>query len=54
MVNQIKLFKIACINYTSNPVTYQGKHIGRRELISLQKVVSDMAKDSIETTVDTL
>ena len=46
----MNLFKIACINYLPNPVSYQGKMIPRRDLISLQKVVSDMAIKSIEST----
>ena len=48
--SKINLFKIACINYTSNPVYYQGKQVNRRELISLQKVISDLAKQAIESS----
>ena len=49
--SKINLFKIACINYTSNPVNYQGKQVNRRELISLQKVITDLAKQAIESSV---
>ena len=49
--SKINLFKVACMNYTSNPVSYQGKQVGRRELISLQKVISDLAKQAIESSV---
>ena len=41
---KLNLFKIACINYQPNPVTYQNKLINRHELVSLQKVISDLAK----------
>ena len=50
MRTKINLFKIACINYVSNPVFYQGKYTARQELISLSKVITDMAKDAIEGT----
>ena len=50
--SKINLFKIACINYTSNPVYYQGKQVNRRELISLQKVISDLAKQAIESSAE--
>ena len=54
MEQKLNLFKVACINYHANPVTYQGKQISRKDLISLQKVVSDMGVASIEqqTKVD--
>jgi len=51
MAAKLNLFKVACLNYTPNPVAYQGKFINRRELVALQKVVSDLAKNSIESTV---
>ena len=41
---KLNIFKVACMNYQSNPVTYQNRLIKRSELISLQKVVSDLAK----------
>ena len=44
----LNLFKIACINYLPNPVYYQGQTIQRQELISLQRVITNMAKDSVE------
>ena len=50
MSNFLNLFKIACINYTPNPVSYQDKAINRQELVSLQKVVSDLAIEGIEAT----
>ena len=50
MSNFLSLFKIACINYTPNPVSYQDKAINRQELVSLQKVVSDLAIEGIEAT----
>ena len=50
MSNFLNLFKIACINYTPNPVNYQDKAINRQELVSLQKVVSDLAIEGIEAT----
>ena len=40
---KLNLFKIACLKYEANPVTYQGKQIERKELLSLQKVITDMA-----------
>lgn len=52
MDKKLALFKVACLNYTANPVVYQEKSIARRELISLQRVVSDLAKHSIESTQD--
>ena len=51
MEAKLNLFKVACLNYIPNPVAYQGKFINRRELVALQKVVSDLAKNSIESTV---
>lgn len=44
----LNLFKIACINYQPNPVYYQGQSIQRQELISLQKVITNMAKEAVE------
>ena len=35
MSTHMNLFKIACINYLPNLVSYQGKAIPRKELISL-------------------
>ena len=52
MGQKLNLFKVACLDYQANPVNYQGKRIDRRELISLQKVVSDLAKSSLESTKD--
>ena len=46
----LNLFKIACINYQPNPVYYQGKTIQRQELLSLQKVIADLAKETIESS----
>ena len=48
MEQKLNLFKVACLNYQANPVTYQGKQISRKDLISLQKVVSDMGVALIE------
>lgn len=48
----MNLFKIACINYDSNPVYYQGNYTKRNELISLQKVISDMGKEAIESVLE--
>ena len=48
MEQKLNLFKVACLNYEANPVTYQGKQISRKDLISLQKVVSDMGVALIE------
>lgn len=48
METKMQLFKIACINYDSNPVFYQGTYNKRNELISLQKVIADMGKDAAE------
>lgn len=44
MSKKLNLFKVACVNYRANPVKYQGKQIERRELISLQRVIADLAK----------
>mmetsp|Transcript_14309 Transcript_14309/g.17085 ORF Transcript_14309/g.17085 Transcript_14309/m.17085 type:complete len:124 (+) Transcript_14309:43-414(+) len=35
MSSYLNLFKIACVNYISNPVTYQNKQIKRQDLLSL-------------------
>ena len=48
MKEKLNLFKVACINYISNPVFYEGHYLDRRELISLQHVISDKAKCLIE------
>ena len=48
MSSYLSLFKVACVNYLPNPVNYQGKSIKRQDLLSLQKVISDMARDTIE------
>lgn len=50
MIKKLNLFKVACINYEANPVLYQGKLVDRRELISLQKVISELAKEKLDPT----
>ena len=35
MSTHMNLFKIACVNYQSNPIVYQSKLLPRQELISL-------------------
>lgn len=45
---KLNLFKIACLKYEANPVTYQGKQIERKELLSLQKVITDLAVQRME------
>jgi len=47
MQTKINLFKVACLHYESNPVAYQGRKLDRKELLSLQKVVADLAKQSM-------
>ena len=37
--HKINQFKLACLNYQPNPVSYQGRTIARRELLALQKVL---------------
>lgn len=49
MEKKLNLFKVACLNYIPNPVVYQDKKIDRKELISLQKVISDLTKHQIES-----
>ena len=40
---KMNLFKIACLKYEPNPVSYQDKRLERKELLSLQKVIAEMA-----------
>ncbi len=48
MKHNLNLFKVACLNYIANPVFHNGHFIERKELISLQHVISDKAKFIIE------
>lgn len=48
----LNLFKVACINYLPNPVTYQNKSIKRTDLITIQRVVTDIAREYIEEVSD--
>ena len=46
---KLHLFKIACLRYDPNPVNYQSKLVDRKEMLSLQKVVSQMALQQLKT-----
>jgi len=46
---KLNLFKIACLKYEPNQVNYQNKMFDRKELLSLQKVVADMAITQMES-----
>ena len=48
MKHNLNLFKVACLNYDSNPVYHEGHYLDRKELMSLQNVIADKAKFLIE------
>ena len=43
MEAKLNLFKVACLKYEANPVNYQNKLIERRDMISLHRVIAEMA-----------
>ena len=44
----LHLFKVACLKYEANPVSYQKKVLERKELLSLQRVITEMAVQQME------
>ena len=42
------MFKVACLKYEANPVSYQKKVLERKELLSLQRVITEMAVQQME------
>ena len=49
MEAKLSLFKVACLKYEPNPVKYQHKLLDRKELLSLQKVIAEMAVQQLES-----
>lgn len=43
----VKMFKMACLSYKPNPVSYRENHLSRKKLLSMRKTLIDKCEEVI-------